>query len=242
MTKTKTRPKKSSKKRGAVTKLAGAISSRLPGTDLVPHKATKQGWAINGELVLNCNCTVFCPCVVSLGEHPPTEGTCKTWFGIRIDEGHFGETDLSGLNVAMIIDIPGMMGEGNWTAAGYIDQRANGFQFDAISKIMSGQAGGTTGLLRLLVGNFLGFTREEVIYENIEDVRSVTVGKKVVGAVKPIEGKRPGEEVVIQNTGYWMGSEITVGKSLKGKVRDFGRVWNLDGRSCEICQIEWSGP
>ena len=31
-------------------------------------------WAIKGELFLNCNCTVFCPCVVSLGQHAPTEG------------------------------------------------------------------------------------------------------------------------------------------------------------------------
>ena len=22
-------------------------------------------WTIKGELILNCNCTVFCPCVVS---------------------------------------------------------------------------------------------------------------------------------------------------------------------------------
>ena len=43
-------------------------------------------------------------------------------------------------------------------------------------------------------------------------------------------------------TKYWMGAYITVAQALKCKVRDFGRVWNLDGRSAEICQIEWSGP
>jgi len=42
-------------------------------------------WKIKGELILNCNCTVFCPCVVSLGKHPPTEGFCQAWAGIRID-------------------------------------------------------------------------------------------------------------------------------------------------------------
>ena len=31
-------------------------------------------WSIEGELILNCNRTVFCPCVISLGKHPPTEG------------------------------------------------------------------------------------------------------------------------------------------------------------------------
>ena len=48
-----------------------------------------SGWAIRGELILNCNCTVFCPCVVSLGKHPPTEGYCQAWAGVRIDEGHY---------------------------------------------------------------------------------------------------------------------------------------------------------
>lgn len=237
--------KSKNKVREAIRLLAPAISARMPGngtgTALVPAE-TDEGWAINGELVLNCNCTVFCPCVVSLGEHPPTEGTCKTWFAIRIDEGNYERTDLSGLNVGMIVDIPGMMGEGNWTAACYIDSRADDEQFHAIERIMTGQAKGTTGLLRLLVGTYLGATREDITYDTTDGVRSVQIGRKVAGAVAPITGKRPGEQVTIANTEYWMGSEITVGRSLKGKVRDFGRVWNLDGRSCEICQIEWAGP
>ena len=45
-------------------------------------------WTLKGELVLSCNCTVFCPCVLSLGQHPPTEGYCQTWAGFRIDAGH----------------------------------------------------------------------------------------------------------------------------------------------------------
>ena len=52
----------------------------------------------------------------------------------------------------------------------------------------------------------------------------------------------PGRDVVISNTGYWMGPDITVARASKGKVRAFGRVWDFDGRSAEICQIDWSGP
>ena len=75
----------------------------------------KVDWAINGELALNCNCTVFCPCAVSLGDHPPTEGYCQTWLAVRIDNGHFRDVDLSGLNVGMLMEIPGKMARGNWT-------------------------------------------------------------------------------------------------------------------------------
>ena len=63
-------------------------------------------WAMKGELVLSCNCTVFCPCVLSLGNHPPTEGYCQTWAGFRIDSGHFGDVDLSGLNLGLIKYVP----------------------------------------------------------------------------------------------------------------------------------------
>lgn len=234
--------KKKTKKAKSVDRLPSPeISARLPGAKK-PEQKAKEGWHLNGELVLNCNCTVFCPCVVSLGEHPPTEGTCKAWLAVRVDDGNFQGVDVSGLNVAMFLDIPGSMGEGNWKAAAYIDHRANSEQFDALEAIFSGNAKGTTGLFRLLVGEYLGATREEVRYTTEGNVRSVTVGRKVVGAVQPVEGANPGEELMIKNTKYWMGPDITVARSLKGKVRDFGRVWNLDGRSSEICQIEWSGP
>ena len=63
------------------------ISAKLDNP--MRRKATPTDWAINGELILNCSCTVFCPCVVSLGAHPPTEGHCHAWMGIIIDEGHF---------------------------------------------------------------------------------------------------------------------------------------------------------
>ena len=36
--------------------------------------------------------------------------------------------------------------------------------------------------------------------------------------------------------------DITVATAKKGRVRAFGRVWDFDGRSAEICQIDWHGP
>ena len=113
-------------------------------------------WSIKGELILNCNCNVFCPCVISLGSHPPTEGYCQAWAGIRIDSGHFNGNELSGLNVGLLLDIPGMMGRGNWKAAAYIDERASDAAYEALTQIFSGEAGGTTGLLSILVGTRLG--------------------------------------------------------------------------------------
>jgi hypothetical protein len=201
-----------------------------------------ESWRIKGELILNCSCTVFCPCVVSLGKHPPTEGHCQGWLGIRIDEGRANSEILSGLNVALLLDIPGDMGRGNWTVAAYIDERASEQAFASLVEILSGKAKGTTGLFALLVGNFLGAERAPVLFESSGRRRRLAVPKKIIGELEPIEGKRPGEDVTVSNTGYWMGSEVTIAKAIQGRVRAFGRVWDFDGRSGEICQIDWKGP
>ena len=201
-----------------------------------------ESWAIKGELILNCNCTVFCPCVVSLGKHPPTEGDCKAWAGVSIDEGHYGGEDLSGLNVGLLLDIPGLMARGNWKAAAFIDERASEPAYDGLVKIFSGAARGTTGLFRLLVSEFLGAERAPVDFQRDGETRRLIVGKKIQGEVAPIRGHTPGEPVRVVNTEYWMGPDVTIATATKGRVRAFGRVWDFDGRSAEICQIDWSGP
>lgn len=207
------------------------------------RKTDGPGWRIKGELALNCNCDVFCPCVVSLGQARPSMGYCQAWLGVRIDEGHYGEASLAGLNIAMLLDIPGRMSEGNWTAALYVDERADDAQYEGLEKILTGAAGGTTGLFTMLVGSFLGARREAVTFTTDENgVRSVTAGRAIKGQVKPIDGADPERGVTIENTGYWMGPVVTAGVGLKSKLRDFGRVWNFDGKSAELCEIDWSGP
>ena len=196
-------------------------------------------WKIKGELALNCSCDVFCPCVVSLGKHPPTQGYCHAWMAVRIDEGSHDGEDLSGLNVALLLDIPGKMADGDWKAAAYIDERASEAAYDALISIFSGQSGGTTGVLRLLVSTFLGARREPVTYETDGEVRKITVPKAITGAVAPIPGGAPDEPVMLKNTQYWMGPDVILGTGLKSRVRDFGRVWDFEGKSAEILHIAW---
>ncbi len=216
------------------------IDSRMPSAERSDEGLTP--WAIKGELILNCNCTVFCPCVVSLGKHPPTENVCQAWSGVRIDEGHYGGEDLSGLNIGLLLEIPGQMARGNWKAAVYIDERASHAAYHGLIQIFSGKAKGTTGLFKVLVSEFLGAERAPVTYETEGKTRRLIVGKKIHGEVAPIKGARDGEDVVAMNTNYWMGPDITVATASKGRVRAFGRVWDFDGRSAEICQIDWHGP
>jgi len=97
-------------------------------------------------------------------------------------------------------------------------------------------------ICRLLVSEYLGSIREEIRFTTEGKVRHLTVGRRIQGAIAPVEGADSGQELKITNTKYWMGPDVTIAQALKGKVRDFGRVWNLDGKSAEICQIDWTGP
>jgi hypothetical protein len=196
-------------------------------------------WSLRGELVLSCSCTVFCPCTLSLGLAPPTEGYCQTWAGIRIDEGRLEDTDLAGVKVGLIIEIPGLMSRGNWTAGLYVDDEASIHAVKALTRIFTGRAGGSTHLLSILVGRFLGVQQAPIVYRVEGETRVFSVDKIIDGAVTPIAGKNKGEPVVIRNSEYWVAPDITVARAEKSRVRAFGRNWNFAGRSAEICRLDW---
>ncbi|MGB9395153.1 MAG: DUF1326 domain-containing protein, partial [Pseudolabrys sp.] len=148
-----------------------------------------ESWSLKGELALSCSCTVFCPCVLSLGEHPPTESRCQTWAGIRIDDGHFDTTDLSGIKVGLMMDLPGIMSRGNWTAALFVDDNASAYAVKGLTRIFTGRVGGTTHLLSILVGQFLGVRQVPITYETKGETRIIRIEKYVDGAITPVRGK-----------------------------------------------------
>jgi hypothetical protein len=203
-----------------------------------PEIRTKEPWTLKGELALSCNCTVFCPCVLSLGQHAPTEGYCQTWAGVRIDEGRFGDVDLSGIKFGFMADIPGRLARGNWTLALFVDDTAPASAVKALTWIMSGRAGGSTALLKILGGAFLGVRQVPIVYERNGDTRIIKIEKIVDGAITPVRGKDEGG-VVIRNSEYWIAPDIIVSRADRSRFRLFGRNWNFDGRSAEICQIDW---
>ena len=215
------------------------IDSRVPNPKR--RQMSPTNWAIKGELILNCSCDVFCPCVVSLGAHPPTEGHCHAWMGIIIDEGHFEGEDLGGLNVGLLVDIPGRMGEGQWKVAAYVDERASGKAYNGLLQIFSGAAGGTTGLFTMLVSDIIGAERAPVMIERDGRKRRITIGRKIQGEIEMIAGKDSEHPVMVSNSKYWMGPDIIVAQGVKSKVRDYGRVWDFGGKSAEICPIDWKG-
>jgi len=101
-----------------------------------------EEWTIEGDYVEACNCDVACQCVWL---EPPDDDVCTASLAWHIREGHYGDVDLSGLSVAMLIDTDEgvMFGSGtDWDVVLLVDESAEDDQREAIETIYTGRAGG----------------------------------------------------------------------------------------------------
>ena len=186
-------------------------------------KQTNLNWEIKGHFLLNCNCDVFCNCPMSLGRAIPNSanGKCFSWWGIIIDngfaEGDNGKVDLSGINVAILLEVPGPLSMGGWTAGLYIDEKASDEAADVLLKIFSGQAGGQTGWFSTMISNFLGVKRCAITYKETETGWTYTIPNILDGTIEKEPGLDRGDVVKVSNLKYWVAPEIIVGRGGKKK-------------------------
>jgi hypothetical protein len=92
-------------------------------------------WMLKGREMANCNCEYGCNCQFG---GLPDKGGCQAVFGMDIEQGHHGDTDLSGLKIAAAFRWPGPIHEGRGEAAAFVDERASEDQRNALLTIMTG--------------------------------------------------------------------------------------------------------
>ena len=145
----------------------------------------KLNWCLAGSYFETSNCEAACPCVWL---NSPTEGDCKLLVAWHIENGHLDDQSLDGLNVALACYSPGDMKEGNWQAALYVDGRADDHQYEAITQIFSGQAGGHLAILMSFVGEVLGIKRVRIDYQEQGGSRSLVIPEIAQAEIECIEG------------------------------------------------------
>ena len=109
-----------------------------------------MSWTLRGSYVETCSCELMCPCNLSM-DHGATYDYCRATLVFQIREGDVEGTDIAGLNVAVIIDTPKVMTEGNWRLGMFIDERATEQQADKLAGVFGGRLGGPMGALGPLV-------------------------------------------------------------------------------------------
>ena len=121
-------------------------------------------WVIHGTEFENCNCAWGCPCQFGAKS---THGRCEAFMCGHIAEGSFNETNLDGLDWAMLMSWPGEVAEGNGTQQAIIDRRADPAQREALRKILHGEST-APGATHYFVYNSTMSTVLDTLYAPIE--------------------------------------------------------------------------
>jgi len=181
-------------------------------------------WQVRGTYFEACNCRVVCPCNF-LGA--PTEGECKVVVAWHVDEGRFGATDLSGLNVALFAYAPGHMMEEKWKVALYTDDRADSAQAEALATIFSGQGGGHLAALGPLIGEVLGVSAAPIDYEAQGVRRRVRVGTVAEAEIEGITGQG-GKPVEVHNVPFTVVPDVPLSSSRSVRCRYDDHGFSVD--------------
>ena len=154
-------------------------------------------WMVRGVEYGNCNCAYGCPCQFN---SPTTNGNCEAVVSGHIEEGHFGDTKLDGLNWALLLWWPGEIAAGNGRQQAIIDERADDDQREALRKILHGDAT-APGATHFFVYNSTMSEVLDPIYAPIEleiDVDARSARLNVPGLVEsrgtPIINTNTGDE------------------------------------------------
>lgn len=197
-------------------------------------------WTINGDYLESCSCKGACPCVY-MGT--PTEGDCTALVGWHIASGRFGEVSLDGLNVAVALNSPGAMADGNWKAVLYLDQNANDAQQEALGAIFGGQAGGHPAMLASLIGEVRGVERMPIDYTIEQGRRHLKLGQSAEAEIYAIEGQN-GKNVTIENHPLAVapGETLVVASSRSLRHQAHGINLDLSERTAFYSPFSYAGP
>lgn len=177
-------------------------------------------WSISGPEIVNCNCDVGCPCqFMAL----PTHGDCRAMVSMRIDKGHFGDVDLSGVAWCGMFAWPKAIHEGNGEAFVVVSDHATPEQRNAVLTILTGQETdpGAT-IFNVFAPTFVkmhdpAFAPIELELDLDKRIGRVTIPGKLETHIEPIRNPITGDEhrarVVLPNGFEYRQAEFARGET-----------------------------
>jgi hypothetical protein len=182
-----------------------------------------MAWKLDGSYFETCSCDVICPCTASL-TMGATKERCNATLVFHIESGDVEGTDVSGLNVAAVIDTPKVMGEGNWRLGVVIDEAASDEQAEKLGAVFSGALGGPMELVGPLVSENLGVERLPIEVQENGLKHSVRIGDAVDFEIEDIVpfGVESGEPARLTGIFHPAGSELTISRATRSNINAFG--------------------
>lgn len=189
-------------------------------------------WRLSGEYMESCNCDYLCPCIYTNPQAEVTYDNCTAALIFRIDQGQSGSVTLDGLCFALVIRSGKVMADGNWMFACVVDEKADAAQRAALSAIVSGQAGGTPGMIRNnLVSDFRGVEFKPIEFRIQGLKRGVTIPDVLSFEIEGVASRnRGGEPFFIDNTAHPANRRLALARASALHVRGFGLGLDMVGK------------
>jgi hypothetical protein len=207
--------------------------------------ANQVAWQISGDYFENCSCSVVCPCLVSAAAPltaRPTEGYCNVPLAFHVETGRYGDVKLDGLNAFVILTSPGVMADGDWSAATYVDERADDAQAAALEAIFTGAAGGPMAAFTPLISKNLGTSRVPITFRIDGKRRTAEIPGILHLSVDPLPTMHPSGEMWV-NIGHPVSPDkLALAVGAPGNTfTDRGMRWDNSGKNGHYAAINWSG-
>ena len=201
---------------------------------------SKKWWG-KGLLFENCNCQLICPAHLSF-KQSCTHERCLGYWGIRFEEGFFGELPLDGLMAVILWNSPQRMFDGGWTEKIYLDDRGDVAQRKALETIFRGEAGGPWEILAKFVTNWLETEAVPIIFEDDGRKKYLTIAGVLETKIETLKGPSPDTEPALMNLYNTIHGSAHI--LAKGSSRCSDRSFGLatDGTHALFSSFFWSAP
>lgn len=202
----------------------------------------KTKWKMQANFLDACNCDWGCPCQFNA---KPTYGYCEGVSGVQVIKGNYGGVKVDRLNMVLIASWPGPVHEGRGKASFYIDKRADEDQFEALSKIITGEAsGGPFEVYRSTFEKMQEPRRAQIAFHANGLKSRVKVGDIADAWLEPIKNPVTGEvhRAVIELPGGFEAARMDMTSTKRIIAKDGFLEFEYSGRYGSFQKVTWKGP
>ena len=202
----------------------------------------KTKWQLSAYYLDACNCDWGCPCQFNA---KPTHGNCEGVSGIHIIKGNYGGIKLEKLNMVLVGSWPGAVHEGRGKASFYIDGRANDNQFDALAKIITGEAGGGPfEVYRSTFDNMQEPRRARITFQTKGLNSRVKVDDIAEAWLEPIRNPVTGKihRAIIELPGGFEAARMDMSSTKTVVANDGFLDFKYSGTYGSFQKVSWKGP
>ena len=144
-----------------------------------------MAYQLEGSMLEVCTCNAICPCWIG---QDPDGGSCEGSIAWHFDKGNVDGVDVSGLTLAVVVQIPGNVLAGNWRAVVYVDDNASAEQEQALLDVYTGKQGGPVADLVQLIGEVVAVERVPITFDVHECKGQMIIGSAVNAEMEALVG------------------------------------------------------